>query len=125
MLRRRSRLSAKVQLTRRKPPRYRSKKTAAKYVPRRTLVAELMLYPQVCEVKGCSERATDPHEPLTRARGGDILDRDNVRLVCHPHNVMFATDEQPWMYEQGFLVHSWDGDRQVPHVDDVDGGEVA
>lgn len=98
------------QLQRRKRLRYRSKKTAAKYVHRRALVAELMAYPQVCEVPWCTERATDPHEPLTRARGGDILDRDNVRLVCHPHNVMFGADEQPWMYELGFLVHSWDGD---------------
>jgi hypothetical protein len=88
--------------------RQRSKKTAAKYVTRREIVAELFAEPSICEVPWCTERATDPHEPLTRARGGDILDRANIRLVCHPHNVMFGADEQPWMYSLGFLVHSWD-----------------
>lgn len=88
--------------------RSRSKKTAAKYVTRREIVAELFAVPSICEVPWCTERATDPHEPLTRARGGDILDRSNIRLVCNPHNVMFAGDEQPWMYELGFLIHSWD-----------------
>lgn len=88
--------------------RYRSAKTARRYVTRRAIVAGLFAEPSVCEVPWCTERATDPHEPLTRARGGDILDRDNIRKVCHPHNVMFASDEQPWMYELGFLIHSWD-----------------
>lgn len=105
----------RVPLKRGKPPKrkkrlaFRSKKTAAKYVTRRALVADLMLYPQVCEVPWCNQVATDPHEPKTRARGGDILDRTNIRLVCRQHNVQFASDEQPWMYEQGFLEHSWDG----------------
>lgn len=93
----------------RKPLRYRSKKTARRYVTRREIVAELFAEPSVCEVPWCTETATDPHEPLTRARGGDILDRANIRKVCHPHNVMFSADEQPWMYDLGFLVHSWDG----------------
>jgi hypothetical protein len=88
---------------------YRSKKTAARYVPRRALVAELFAEPEICEVPWCTLIATDPHEALTRARGGDILDRSIIRKVCHPHNVMFASDEQPWMYELGFLIHSWDG----------------
>ena len=57
----------------------------------------------------CTEMAADPHEPLTRARGCDILDRANIRKVCHGHNVMFSADEQPWMYRLGFLVHSWGG----------------
>ena len=54
----------------------------------------------------CTERATDPHEPLTRARGGDILDRDNIRKVCNSHNFLFASAEEPWMYQLGFLKHS-------------------
>lgn len=94
---------------RQKRLRSRSKKTQKRYVKRRALVIELMLYPTVCEVPWCTERATDPHEPLTRARGGSILDRENIRLVCRPHNVMFASDEQPWMYELGFLIHSGNG----------------
>ena len=94
---------------RRKPLPYRSKKTAARYVTRRQIVAEMFADPEVCEVPWCTEMAADPHEPLTRARGGDILDRANIRKVCHGHNVMFSADEQPWMYRLGFLVHSWGG----------------
>jgi hypothetical protein len=94
------------------PPRtaglkFRSAKTARKYVLRRVIVADLFADPEICEVPWCTNVATDPHEPLTRARLGDILDRSNIRKVCNPHNVMFASDEQPWMYELGFLVHSW------------------
>jgi len=92
------------------PLKPRSTKTAGRYITRRAIVAEMFAEPSICEVPWCTERATDPHEPLTRARGGDILDRSNIRKVCHPHNVMFASDEQPWMYELGFLVHSWDKD---------------
>jgi hypothetical protein len=88
--------------------RHRSAKTAARYVTRRKIVAEMFAEPSICEVPWCTEIATDPHEPLTRARGGDILDRAAIRKVCNPHNFMFAADEQPWMYELGFLVHSWD-----------------
>ena len=91
------------------PLPYRSKKTAARYVTRRQIVAEMFEEPSICDVPWCPETATDPHEALTRARGGDILDRSIIRKVCHQHNVMFASDEQPWMYELGFLIHSWDG----------------
>lgn len=93
---------------RRSELRPRSAKTAKRYVTRRQIVREMFLYPEVCEVPWCTEIATDPHEALTRARGGDILDRSIIRKVCHPHNVEFASDEQPWMYELGFLIHSWD-----------------
>ena len=67
--------------------------------------------PVVCEVPWCTNLATDPHEPLTRARGGSITDPDNVRAVCRPcHQVI--TDRQPaWAYRLGFLVHSWDAGR--------------
>jgi len=95
------------------PLRPRSAKTAKVYREQRApLVAELFAEPSICEVPWCTSLATDPHEPLTRARGGSITARSNVRKVCHPHNVQFATDEQPWMYELGFLKHSWqcDGD---------------
>lgn len=91
---------------RKRPLRYRSAKTAAKYVKRGALVAELMLYPQVCEVPDCTERATDPHEPLTRARGGDILDRANIRLICAGHHREIHDKEPAWAYEQGFLRKS-------------------
>lgn len=102
MLRRRKPLARYTRL------RYRSKKTAAKYVERRVLVAELFLYPTVCEVPDCTERATDPHEPLTRARGGSILDRENVLLLCRSHH-RWAHDHPAEAEASGLLVHSWDG----------------
>jgi hypothetical protein len=30
----------------------------------------------------CSRRSTELHEPLTRARGGDILDKYNTVAIC-------------------------------------------
>jgi hypothetical protein len=86
----------------------RSSKTAKKYVERRTLVAELFLYPTVCEVPWCSNTATDPHEPKTRTRGGSILNRANVRLICSPCHREIHDTEPAWAYERGFLKHSWD-----------------
>lgn len=85
----------------------RSKKTAKKYVKRSILIAELLLYPTVCEVPRCTRTATDPHEPKTRARGGSILDRTNVRLICGPHHSEIHDTEPAWAYEHGFLKHSW------------------
>ena len=107
-LRSSSALKMVTTLKRRKRIRPRSEKTERRYVTRRQIVAEMFAEPSVCEVPWCTNVATDPHEPLTRARGGDILDRDNIRRVCSPHNMMFGSDEQPWMYELGFLAHSWD-----------------
>lgn len=108
-LQRRTPLRATAVLERRTPLRPRSRKTAARYITRRELAAEMFLYPSVCEVPWCATIATDPHEPLTRARGGNMLDPANVRKVCHFHNWLFSQREEPWMYELGFLVHSWDG----------------
>jgi len=75
---------------------------------RRMIEAKYGTGPVVCEVPWCTNLATDPHEPLTRARGGSITDPDNVRAVCPPcHQVI--TDRQPaWAYRLGFLVHSWE-----------------
>jgi hypothetical protein len=108
-IRRRTPLTGGGNLARRTPLKPRSAKTAALYRTERVpLVAALFAESSICEVPWCPELATDPHEPLTRARGGSITDPANVRKVCHPHNVMFGSDEQPWMYELGFLVHSWE-----------------
>ena len=49
----------------------------------------------------------DPHEPLTRGRGGSIVDRSNVVMVCRAHH--------GWIHRTpieagrlGLLVHSWE-----------------
>lgn len=49
----------------------------------------------------------DPHEPLSRGRGGSIVDRENVLMVCRRHH--------SWLHSHpveahglGLLVHSWE-----------------
>lgn len=86
----------------------RSTKTTRQYVERRALVADLFAEPTVCQVPWCTSTATDPHEPLTRTRGGSIVDRDNVRLICRIHHSEIHDTEPGWAYELGFLAHSWD-----------------
>lgn len=59
-------------------------------------------------------RADDIHEPLTRARGGSIVDPDNQAPLCRPchDEVTFRPEsELGWAYAIGLLVHSWDADR--------------
>lgn len=87
--------------------RHRSRKTERKYRQRRKLVAELAGEPTICPVPWCTEIADSPHEPLTRARGGSILDPDNVVLVCWRHN-QELTLEPAWGYQLGLLKHSWE-----------------
>lgn len=58
---------------------------AAKLRQRRAMLAELTVRPRRCEIvwdDRCEGTAVDPHEPLTRARGGSITDRANVVLGC-------------------------------------------
>lgn len=87
--------------------RARSLKMQRKYRQRRKLVAELLAEPTVCPVPWCDRLADSPHEPLTRARGGSILDPANVVAVCWQHN-QELTLEPPWGYELGLLRHSWE-----------------
>lgn len=50
------------------------------------MLRELAWRPRLCEIRwddGCEGVATDPHEPLLRARGGAIDDPSNVVLGCH------------------------------------------
>ena len=96
-------------LTRRTPLRARSKKMAARYVQRRRLVAELLADYPVCQVPWCDRLSEDVHEPLTRARGGSILDLENCRAVCRLHHDLIHLDQPEWAFELGFLRSSWDG----------------
>lgn len=60
-----------------------SEKRAAMQDERRQLVGELTGGP--CTVRWddrCLGKATQVHEPHTRARGGSILDRDNCVPLC-------------------------------------------
>lgn len=52
---------------------------------RRKVLAELYPRPVLCAIRWddrCQGAATDPHEPLTRARGGSITDRANIVPAC-------------------------------------------
>lgn len=92
----------------RTPLRYRSGKTAAVYRERRVLVEGLLSERPWCEVPDCDRRSTDVHEPLTRARGGSILDETNCRAVCAEHHREIHERQPDWAYELGFLRRSWD-----------------
>lgn len=96
-------------LTRRTPLRARSKKTVKVYRQRVKLVKELLADYPICQVPWCDQPSVEVHEPLTRARGGSILDLQNCRAVCRMHHDLIHVDEPEWAYELGFLKHSWDG----------------
>ena len=74
-----------------KPIRSRSKKTEKIYVKRRKFVAEFLekhpwcqrCYEAFPETQSFVNRSTEVHEVISRARGGDILEEDNCRALCH------------------------------------------
>lgn len=118
---------------RRSPLRPRSEKNAALRERRRAFVEEQFSRRSVCEAlaralrwriagnaehaafiaglsKGCTRVATEPHEPLTRARapGPDtILDADN--LVCCCHHCHRHIHAHPRVAEQLDLLRSGRG----------------
>lgn len=49
----------------------------------------------------------DPHEPLTRARGGSITDPSNLIWLCRSHHD-FVHDYPHYAHELGLLKHSWE-----------------
>ena len=102
-------LVKRTPLIRRTRLRARSPKTQRVYVERRQLVARLLAERPVCEVPWCTSASVDIHEPLTRARGGSILDEDNCRAVCRMHHDLIHANAEPWIEDLGFLRHSWDG----------------
>lgn len=63
--------------------------------------------PERCYKPGCTHPADDPHEPLTRARGGSITDPFNIVPLCRQcHDEVGAGPD--WAYDLGLLRHSWD-----------------
>jgi hypothetical protein len=55
-------------------------------VQRRALVAEVLLARVRCEFPNCNSGSEQVHEPLTRARGGSILDLSNTVVLCNDHH---------------------------------------
>lgn len=84
-----------------------SKKRQRIALQRRRLRADLLEEFPICQVPWCESASTDIHEPLTRARGGSILDPENCRAVCRLHHDLIHA-EPSWAYELGFLKHSWE-----------------
>ena len=91
-LRRRAPLHRGGRLARRTPLRSVSAKRAKVQQQRRTMVREELARRELCEAGAmirfgghrslCAGLAVDLHEPLTRARGGSILDPANTVAVC-------------------------------------------
>ncbi len=74
--------------------RHRSKKMEALYRIRRPVVKAYMEEHPVCE-RCLMARSTDPHEPLTRARGGSIVDPENIVALCRKcHSEVHASPAQ-------------------------------
>lgn len=63
----------------------------------------------VCYRPGCTSPARDCHEPLTRGRGGSIVDPLNMIPLCGPchSEIQFGPE---WAYKDGLMKHSWPGD---------------
>lgn len=87
--------------------RSRSRKGAAEDRERGKVLRAMFPEPVVCAVPDCGQVATDPHEPLTRARGGSVVDPANIVGICRRHHSEIHA-EPPWAYELGLLRHSWE-----------------
>ena len=104
------RLERGAELVRRTPLRAVSAVRAAENRLRRKIVGQLFPERPVCHRPGCCQWADDVHEPLTRARGGSIVDPENMIPLCRAHHeeVTFCPEsELDWAYEAGLLRHSW------------------
>lgn len=106
-------LKRKTGLKRSKPLAKRSKKMTQIYVQRRKLVEAELELRKDCEARldGCEGRSTQLHEPLTRARGGSILDRNNTVAVCDNCGREVHLDTSPKqqaMHKRGLLRHAWE-----------------
>ena len=96
---------------RRVPLNQVSPKRARESRQRRAVIRAMFPDRPACARPGCTAWADDVHEPLTRARGGSIVDPENMVPLCRPHHdeVTFAPEsELGWAYECGLLRHSWD-----------------
>ena len=64
----------------------------------------------LCAVPGCGQPADDLHEPLSRARGGGIVDENNCVPLCradHDALTFRPESELRWAYACGLLQHSY------------------
>lgn len=91
----------------RTPLRRRSRKRERLYATFRTpLVAALLADNPLCQ-RCHTAYATDVHEIKTRARGGSILDPDNLALLCRPCHSWITTHPAAG-HDEGLMRHSWE-----------------
>lgn len=96
-------------LKRRTGLRWQSKKRQAENRQRRQIAHQTFGDHPVCAVPRCGQWAWDAHEPLTRGRGGSIVDPANMAPLCRPHHTEITDTEPAWAYDLGLLKHSWGG----------------
>lgn len=77
---------------------------------RRELVAKVLSERPWCEAKmdGCTFRSEECHEVLSRARGGDFLNEDEILALCGSCHRR-VTREPMLAHSLGLLRHSWEG----------------
>lgn len=94
-------------MERRKPLRHRSKRTARVYRNERIplVIATLEAFP-LCQ-RCTTSRSTEVHEIKSRARGGSILDPDNLAALCHNCHAWVTTHPAD-AHAEGWLRHSWE-----------------
>lgn len=111
LLRTGSPLARTANLNRKVPLRTVSVRRARENRQRAAMIAALYPERPHCARPGCVRMADDIHEPLTRARGGSIVDPQNCIPLCREcHDLITFRPESElgWAYEVGLLIHSWD-----------------
>jgi hypothetical protein len=93
--------------------RHQSAKAAARQRVRRSVLQEM--FPEhewhECAFPGCHAEATDPHEPLTRARGGSITDPENIIGLCRRHHDDCHANPSA-AAKLGLIRHSWNAGKR-------------
>lgn len=80
--------------------------TAKKINLRRKLRVKMLDQMPICE-RCWIGFATDLHEIKTRARGGSILDEDNIAALCRVCHT-WITEHPAEALAEGWLKNSWD-----------------
>lgn len=85
--------------------RVASLKTAAKRRQAKPIRDAFMREHPLCQAKleGCTGQSTDPHEVLSRARGGALDDVNNLRALCRRCHT-FITEHPKWATDNGWLT---------------------
>lgn len=86
--------------------RFRSPKRARLYVERRRIVAEMLAEFPVCQ-RCSAARSDDIHEVVSRARGGSLVLKSNLRALCRPCHTE-VTDNPAQAALEGWSRHSWE-----------------